>query len=194
MKARRLLQTIRLWTIRGSAARTAYLKDKHIFASIGSNCSIMDRIVPLYANLIKLGNNVHLASNVTFLTHDITHIVVKKLYKYPGGAVQERIGCIEVLDNVFIGSGSKIMYDVRIGPNAIVAAGSVVTRDVPEGCIVAGVPARTVGSFRDFLEKRMNEELYPPGLKPKNQEISAELAAFCWTKFEEERKCTATQA
>ena len=42
---------------------------------------------------------------------------------------QEKLGCIEVFDNVFIGSGSIIMYDTKIGPNAIVAAGSVVTKD-----------------------------------------------------------------
>jgi acetyltransferase-like isoleucine patch superfamily enzyme len=57
------------------------------------------------------------------------------------------------MDNVFIGSGSVIMPNVRIGPNVIVAAGSIVTKDVPEVVIVAGIPAKVIGSFDDFYEK-----------------------------------------
>lgn len=57
-------------------------------------------------------------------------------------------------DNVMIGANSTIMYDVKIGPNAIVAAGSVVTKDVPEGTIVGGNPAKVIGKFEDFVVKR----------------------------------------
>lgn len=44
-------------------------------------------------------------------------------------------------DNVWIGYGSQIMSGVHIGSNAIVAAGAVVTKDVPDNVIVGGVPA-----------------------------------------------------
>ena len=43
---------------------------------------------------------------------------------------------------------------MKIGPNAIVAAGSVVTKDVPEGTIVGGNPAKVIGKFEDFVIKR----------------------------------------
>ena len=55
------------------------------------------------------------------------------------------MGCIEVMDNVFIGSNSIIMPNVRIGSNVIIAAGSIVTKDVPSGVIVAGTPATIIG-------------------------------------------------
>ncbi|MCQ2071002.1 MAG: sugar O-acetyltransferase, partial [archaeon] len=53
---------------------------------------------------------------------------------------------IVVGDGVWIGSGSKVMPGVTIGKDAIVAAGSVVTKDVPDGAVVAGVPAVVKGS------------------------------------------------
>ena len=61
------------------------------------------------------------------------------------------------MDNVFIGLGAIIMPDVKIGPNAIVAAGSVVTKDVPEGGIVGGNPARVIGSFDELMQKQREE-------------------------------------
>lgn len=46
------------------------------------------------------------------------------------------------------------MYGVNIGNNVVVAAGSVVTKDVPDGVIVGGNPAKIIGSFENLKEKR----------------------------------------
>lgn len=81
MEKYRLKHTICLWMTMSAAKRTKYLKDHHVFGYIGENCSIMDRRVPLYANLIKLGNNVHLASAVNFITHDISHVMINNIEK-----------------------------------------------------------------------------------------------------------------
>jgi len=48
-----------------------------------------------------------------------------------------------------IGSGSTILCGITIGEHALIGAGSVVTRDVPPGCIVAGNPARVIGTVKD---------------------------------------------
>ncbi|MGV1055690.1 acyltransferase [Clostridium perfringens] len=65
------------------------------------------------------------------------------------------MGKIEVFDNVFIGANSIIMYNVKIGPNAIIAAGSVVTKDVEPGTIVGGVPAKVIGNINQMFNKRL---------------------------------------
>ena len=53
------------------------------------------------------------------------------------------------------GAGSSILYDVRIGPNVIIGAGSMVTKDIPANSVAAGVPARVIGTFEDFVSKRI---------------------------------------
>ena len=62
---------------------------------------------------------------------------------------------IIIYDNVFLGGNVTLCPGVKVGPNAIVAAGAVVTKDVPPGTIVGGVPARVIGEFDDIVEKRM---------------------------------------
>ena len=49
---------------------------------------------------------------------------------------------------MFIGGRSIILYDVNIGDNVIIGAGSVVTRDIPSGC-----PAKVIGKFEDSVER-----------------------------------------
>ncbi len=169
-----------------SIKRVNYLRTNHIFGEIGENVTIMDRKIPLYAKLIRIHNNVRLASNVTFATHDITHLVLNKIpNSYERTEYIETIGCIELMDNVFIGTNSTIIGGVRIGPNAIVAAGAVVTKDVPENSVVGSVPARYICSFDEWLEKR--EDRYPPELKPTHQDVSDELVKYMWEKFEKDR-------
>ena len=184
MTKKRLWQTIRMWSMMSSVKRVAYLRSHNIFGYIGQDVTIMDRKIPLYAKLIRIHNNVRVASNVTFATHDITHFVLNKM-EHRKNAYQETIGCIEIMDNCFVGTNSTIIGGVRIGPNAIVAAGSVVTKDVPPNSVVGGVPAKYICSFDEFREKR--RELYPLQLAPKHQEVSDDLAEYMWSRFEEMR-------
>jgi len=60
----------------------------------------------------------------------------------------------------FIGCGSIIMPNVSIGDHTIVAAGSVVTKDVPSHCIVAGNPARVIKTGIDTVDYGMLSEEY----------------------------------
>lgn len=137
MEKKRLWHQLRLLFIPRSKKRVEYLKKHHVFHGCGENVYLQSRKIPLYANLISLHNNIRIASNVTFLTHDVMHTVLDNVSgKF--GKYQEHLGCIEIMDNVFIGSNVTILYGTKIGPNSVVAAGAVVTKDVPAGCIVGG--------------------------------------------------------
>ena len=84
------------------------------------------------------------------LITDSDHHAVKVLKgehrRHMGMPIPDEKNCIEICDDVFIGARSIILKGVRIGSNSVVGAGSVVAKNVPDNTIVAGNPARPIGS------------------------------------------------
>lgn len=192
MDAKRLYHTVRLWLIRGPVRRAEYLKKHGVFKSIGDNCSYMRRVVPLYAGLISFGNGVIVSSNVGFITHDGIHRVLnlasKDMPKKKQHAFRENLGCIEIGNNVFIGAGSRILCNVRIGDNVIVTTGSIVTTDVPSNSVVRGTPAKYVCSFEDYYNLKANKDTYPDTMNAiMGKKIGAELEEWLWDDFNKSR-------
>ena len=154
---KRILYTLRLNMIPSAHKRAQWMREKDIFKMLGQNVSLQLRKIPFYPKCIAFHNNIVVASNASFLTHDAIHLVLNRYLKQQ--KIPENIGCIEIMDDCFIGANSTIMSNVRIGPRAIVAAGSMVTKNVPPGEILGG-PAKRIGYFDDLLEKR--SETYLP--------------------------------
>lgn len=136
--------------------RTRFLAESGLFAGFGKNCRWCSRTIPEEPYMVKLHDNVVISAKVNFITHDVINdMLARKIGANPGEQLSEYyMGTIEIFDNVAIGSDSTILYNTRIGPNAIIAAGSVVTKNVPEGAIVGGNPARIIGKTDDLLAKR----------------------------------------
>jgi acetyltransferase-like isoleucine patch superfamily enzyme len=105
--------------------------------------------------LISIGNNVTVTADVRFYEHD----EVMRLYngdpEYTGPKVPYYKGTIKIDDNVVIGARSIVLYNVHIGHNSLIAAGSVVTKDVEPYSIVGGNPAKKIGDTRELLKKRL---------------------------------------
>ena len=136
--------------------RSKFLADSCMFAGFGENVYWYSRSIPEEPYMVKLHNNIVIAAWVNFITHDVINDMLSRKIGVELGTefAEYHMGTIEIFDNVAIGSDVTIMYNTKIGPNAIVAAGSVVTKDVPEGAIVGGNPARVIGKVDDLIEKR----------------------------------------
>ncbi len=86
---------------------------------------------------ISIGNNVAISHDVTIMDGDGHSLFVKETEK-------RQAAHIVIEDNVWIGSRAMILKGVHIGEGAVIAAGAVVTRDVPAHSLAAGVPARVI--------------------------------------------------
>lgn len=178
----RLRHTIGMCLCGSGVQRAEYLKKHHILAHVGTNCMVMFRKIPLYTKLISFGDNVWVASQVDFVTHDVIH---KMLNNYVDGEeFQENIGCIDIRDNVFIGSNSTILPNVCIGSNTVIAAGSIVNKSIPGNGVYGGVPARFICSLDDLIEKRRNSKKIAVSRTTKGELLNAAIEAY-WDYFRE---------
>lgn len=123
---------------------------KNFFANY--NCTILD-----VAKVI-IGDNCQIAPNVSIYTagHPLHPAVRNTLYEYGIG--------VTMGDNVWIGGNTVILPGVHIGSNAVIGAGSVVTKDIPEWTIAAGNPCKVVRKITEedreyyYKDRKFDEE------------------------------------
>ncbi len=150
-RLRRYFMMIRIFLSRGGYSRAEYLKKKHYFKAIGEHCYLQPWNFGTEPEMISFGDNVHVASGVTFINHDISVFMLR--YMEPETKFHARTGGIEIGNNVFVGANSTILYNVKIGNNVIIGAGSIITKDIPDGVVAVGVPCKPIGSFENFVNK-----------------------------------------
>lgn len=108
---------------------------------------------PSHCWLITIGDDVVFGPNVSVLAHDASTC---------NALGYAKIGRVTIGDRVFIGEGSVVLPGVSIGDDVIIGANSTVTKDIPDGCVYAGNPARFLLSTADYLEKhRKRMEVLP---------------------------------
>lgn len=153
----KLFKKAKFMMLRNGFSRANYLRKHNILCSIGEDVYYYSRIMPSDPKLLKLGNNVCIATNVRFLGHDRIDIMLSGLFKQKYTKFYD---CIEVGNNVFIGSDVIVLPGVKIGDNTIIGAGAVVSKDLPNRFLWGGVPAKRIGNFQDFVDKR-KDNIHP---------------------------------
>lgn len=106
--------------------------------TIGKNCNVQAHVT--ISNGCEIGDNVFIGPNSSILND-----------KFP---FSNRITSPIICDNVIIGGCAVILPDITIGENSVVAAGSVVTKDVPAGVVVMGIPAKKIMAVKEYEAKK----------------------------------------
>lgn len=117
--------------------------------TLGNRCKVQNG-VSIYQG-VSIGNGVFVGPNVTF-TND----------RYPRAHSQDwEIVPTIIEDGVSIGANATIVCGVKLGQNCMIAAGAVVTRDVPSFALVMGQPARVV-DYVTLAGKRLHHDISKP--------------------------------
>lgn len=129
---------------------------RFIGVKFGKNCLIATKNWSSEPYLIEIGDNVQITHNVSVHTHGGSHVVRKVIPDF------DMFGRVIIEDGAYIGAYSQIMPGVTIGEGALIAAGSLVTKSVPAGVVVAGNPAKYVCTVEEYIERN---KIYNTGTK-----------------------------
>jgi acetyltransferase-like isoleucine patch superfamily enzyme len=118
----------------------------HGFVEIGPHTFVGSGAILGAGGGICIGANVLIGPNIVMISE-------QHVFSDPGRTVSDQgvtYARITIGDGAWVGANATLLAGVTVGPGAVVGAGSVVTKDVPQHGIVAGVPAKLIGS-RDKL-------------------------------------------
>lgn len=150
-RLRRMWIYLHVVAISNPAKKADWLRRHNVFHYIGEKVNYKTTLLPAEPFLVAIYDNVYLAADVRLVTHSLTSTVFNN--KTNSRRFYAPYGKIEIHSNVFVGAGATIMYGVTIGENCIIAAGAIVTKDVPNGCVVGGIPAKVIGTFEESMRK-----------------------------------------
>jgi acetyltransferase-like isoleucine patch superfamily enzyme len=150
---RRIIQKLKL---RYGSQATVIKTLREMGVRVGENCRIYTCDFGGEPWLIRIGNHVGIANDVTFVCHNLNWVFQEKYESLTS------FGKIDIKDNCNIGVNATILPNVTIGPNSVVGAGSVVTKDVPPNTVVAGNPARVICTLEEFEKKCVERHIDIP--------------------------------
>jgi acetyltransferase-like isoleucine patch superfamily enzyme len=166
------------YLVRFRGNNIAYLR--YLGVRIGKGCSISTSVKNFGTEpwLIEIGDHVTVTDGVVFLTHDGASRLFRQTDPGMNPLFGNRFGVIRIRSNCFIGINAIILPGISIGPNAIVGAGSVVTKDVARGTVVAGNPAREISTLEGYIEQYKRNMI--PIYSEDRKNLRNELTELLW--------------
>lgn len=147
-----------LWKLklRYGSEETAIRTLRSLGMRIGEKNRIYTILVPSEPYLVRIGSNCVIAPGVTFVTHNGNTLLQHKHESLTG------FGTVDIKDNCYVGVNVTIMPHVTIGPDSLVAAGSVVTKDVAPRTVVGGNPARHIFDLDEYEKRALTKHIDVP--------------------------------
>lgn len=121
---------------------------------LGNNNFIASRFWSSEGYLIEIGSNCAITSGVKIFTHGGGRVLRDEIPDF------DIFGKVKIGNYVYIGSNSLIMPGVTIGSHVLVAAGSVVTKSVPDNTVIAGNPAKIVSTIEEYKQHNLHYNLH----------------------------------
>lgn len=118
---------------------------RYVGVTVGKNCLIATKHFSTEPYLITIGNNCQITDDVHFHTHGGAHVARRQMPQF------DVFGKIHVKDWAYIGSTSHIMPGVTVGEGSLIAAGSIVTRSVPDGEVWGGYQLAEFAVLKNIL-------------------------------------------
>ena len=111
---------------------------------------------PVFASepfLVEIGDDTRVSYNVSFVTHDGSVDIIRKFIDEDKRDNVLTIGKIKIGKNCLIGCNVTILPGVTIGDNAVIGAGSVVSKNIPEGEVWGGCPIKFIKKTTELAQK-----------------------------------------
>lgn len=136
---------------------------RNVGVHIGGGNFIASRFWSTEPYLITIGNNCQITAGVKMFTHGGAGAARKQ---YP---TFDTFGKVFIGDYVYLGNNTLVMPGVAIGNNVLVAAGSVVTKSIPDNVVVGGNPAKYICSIEEYIERNMSYNTNTKGYNSKDK-------------------------
>ena len=134
-----------------------YFEDNDCKVEIGKNTTVESAhfAVTEPGKSITIGEDCMFSTNIEFRTGD-SHSIIDNTTKMRINYAKD----IHVRNHVWIGANAIILKGVTLGNDCIVGTGSLVTTDVPDNCVAAGIPSKVIKENINWLKKRIYDDGY----------------------------------